>query len=429
MEQLSSANLLARASLRDAEVLERPDAYHHALHEEPVYFDPRLGFYICSTYTLMREILRNTEVFSSIDSQSMDSLRPPPPELAALRRTLYPTVNTLVTNDPPSHTRFRKLVDDPFRPRSIAALGARIRAIADATLDEFIDQGRCDIVASLAIPVQIRVIADMLGLPHELAPRIKTWYDASVEPLGMLVSDERLLECTRLIGEFQAFIVAELEARRSAPREDLLSHLVHARDTEGHALTVPEMLSLTQQFLVAGNETTTNALAAGVELLIRNPEQYALLTRSLEKDALGAGDGSGLARVRIFANEVLRLEAPVQGLFRVVKRETEIGGVRLPAGARIMLRFAAANRDPAQYDAPDSLDCFRRNAGTHLAFGAGIHHCIGANLAREEMVQTFAALLVRTRDLAFEADRNDFSHHPSMILRGLKQLHVTFRRA
>ena len=430
MEQSNSSELLARASLRDAEVLERPDAYHHALHAEPIHYDAQLGFYICSTYRLMREILRNTEVFSSVDSQSMDSLRPPPPALAALRRTLYPTVNTLVTNDPPSHTRFRVLVDDPFRPRSIAALSARIRAIADAAIDEFIAMERCDIVASLAIPVPIRVIADMLGLPHELAPRIKTWSDASVEPLGMLISDERLLECTRLIGEFQQFIVAELEARRTAPRDDLLSHMVHARDTDGQPLSTPEMLSLTQQFLVAGNETTTNALAAGVELLIRNPDQYALLTRSLESGSSGQADPSGadLARIRTFANEVLRLEAPVQGLFRVVKRDTEIGGVKLPAGARIMLRFAAANRDPAQYTAPDALDCARRNAGTHLAFGAGIHHCIGANLAREEMVQTFAALLGRTRDLAFDGERNDFRHHPSMVLRGLKKLYVTFKR-
>jgi len=178
-----------------------------------------------------------------------------------------------------------------------------------------------------------------------------------------------------------------------------------------------EMLSLTQQFLVAGNETTTNGIAAGVQLLIDNPDQLEALQRS--------GD---VNRIRVFANEVLRLEAPVQGLFRVVRSEVDIGGVTLPAGSRVMLRFAAANRDPEKYRQPDTLDVSRHNAGTHLAFGAGIHHCIGANLAREEMVLTFQTLLERAQNFAYQPGCNDFSHHPSMILRGLKRLHIRFDR-
>jgi cytochrome P450 len=409
------ASLLQQKSLRDPDVLEQPVPYYHALHEQPIHYDPRLGFYICSTYELMREILRNTDVFSSIDSQLVDSLRPPPPELLAMRRASHPTVNTLVTNDPPSHTRFRTLVDDPFRPRSIARLTTQIREIVDETIDAFIDQGRCEVVTDLAIPIPIKVIADLLGIPRALAPTIKAWSDAAVEPLGMMVSDARLIECARLVKTFQDYIADELEARRDAPRDDLLTHLVQARDDAGQGLSIPEMLSLTQQFLVAGNETTTNAIAAGVQLLIENPDQLALLQAAPDPD-----------RIRVFANEVLRLEAPAQGLFRVVREDVELAGVRIPAGSRIMLRFAAANRDPAKYRNPDQLDVTRHNAGTHLAFGAGIHHCIGANLAREEMVLTFGALIGRAENFAFEPGRNDFSHHPSMILRGLKHLHVTF---
>lgn len=401
--------------LADPGVLETPDAYHHALSEAGIGFDPTLGFHVCGSYPLMREILRNTAVFSSVDSQRMDALRPPPPAVAALRHQALTPVNTLVTNDPPSHTRYRTLVDDPFRPRAIEALTARIRAIANDTIDAFIDRGACDAVTELAIPVPIQVIADLLGLPRALAPDIKRWSDAAVEPLGMMVSDERLLECARQTLEFQACMVEALEARRAAPRDDLLSHLAAARDNDGKPLTMAEMVSLTQQFLVAGNETTTNAIAAGVQLLIENPDQYQLLQADPSPQ-----------RVRRFANEVLRLEAPVQGLFRIVREDTEIGGVKLTAGTRIMLRFAAANRDARQFADPNRLDVDRHNTGTHLAFGAGIHHCIGANLAREEMVQTFIALLTRTRDLAFDGDRNDFRHHPSMILRGLKHLHVRF---
>lgn len=410
-------SLLEERCLKDPEVQEDPVAYHHALREKPIYFDPRLGFYICSAYGLMREILRNPEAFSSVDSQSMDSMRPPPPEVVELRRSGYPPVNTLVTNDPPAHTRIRKMVDEPFRPRSIEKLTESIRQIVDQTMDAFIDRGECEVVSELAIPVPIKVIADMLGLDHDLAPRIKAWSDAAVEPLGMMVSDERLIECARLIKEFQEFITAELMARSDAPRDDLLSHLVTARDDEGQGFSMAEMLSLTQQFLVAGNETTTNGIAAGVQLLIDNPAQLEALQRS--------GD---VNRIRVFANEVLRLESPVQGLFRVVRRDTEIGGMTLPAGSRVMLRFAAANRDPAKYRQPDTLDVNRHNAGTHLAFGAGIHHCIGANLAREEMVLTFQRLLERAENFAYQPGRNDFSHHPSMILRGLKRLHIRFDR-
>jgi cytochrome P450 len=409
-------NLLEERSLKDPEVLEDPVAYHHALLEQPLYFDQRLGFHICSSYALLREILRDTDVYSSIASQSTDSLRQPPPQVVALRRAGYAPVDTLVTNDPPAHTRIRRMVDDPFRPRSIARLTASIRQIVDETLDAFIDQGECDAVADLAVPIPIKVIADMLGIERSLAPRIKAWSDASVEPLGMMCSDARLIECAHLVKEFQDFIAAELDARRRAPRDDLLSHLVTAQDEAGDGLSMAEMLSLTQQFLVAGNETTTNGIAAGVQLLIDNPRQL---------DALRGCDSK---HVRTFVDEVLRLEAPVQGLFRVVRRETRIAGVTLPAGARVMLRFAAANRDPARYANPDDLDVTRANAGTHLAFGAGIHHCIGANLAREEMALTFEALLDRTDNLGYQPGRNDFRHHPSLILRGLEHLYIRFDR-
>ncbi len=411
-----ATGLLVEKSFRDLDVLEDPTPYHHALHERPIHYDEHLGFYICSTYELTRRILRDTDTFSNVGSQTVDSLREPPPEVRALRRESFTAVDTLVTNDPPSHTRFRKMVDEPFRPRSIARLRDAIRSIVDEAIDGFIDRGTCEVVGELAIPVPINVIADMLGIERELAPRIKAWSDASVEPLGMMISDERLLECTRQVKQFQDFMAAELEARRTKPRDDLLTNLVQARDDEGNGFTMAEMLSLTQQFLVAGNETTTNAIAAGVQLLANNPEQAELL-----------GAEPAPARLKTFANEVLRLEAPTQGLFRVVRHDVMLEGVRIPAGARIMLRFAAANRDPDQYADPDELDVCRPNAGTHLAFGAGIHHCIGANLAREEMIQTFDALLRRTKNLAFQPG-NAFAHHPSMILRGLKSLHVSFER-
>ena len=408
-------SLLQEKSLADADVQQCPDAYHQALRERSVHFDERLGIFVCGRYALMRQVLRDTETFSSIDSQTVDGMRPPPPEAVEIRKTCHPTVNTLVTNDPPSHTRIRKMVDAPFRARSLDKLNSRIEEIAHGAIDEFIGEGATEMVSRFAVPIPVRVIADMLGLDPGLAPKIKAWSDASVEPLGMMVDDQRLIECAKLIKAFQDFIVEALEARRRQPQDDLLTHLVQARDAEGQGFSMAEMLSLTQQFLVAGNETTTNGIAAGVRLLAERPALLRAIKRQPDR-ALG------------FVNEVLRLESPVQGLFRVVRKDTEFGGVHLPKGARIMLRFAAANRDGRKYASPEQIDLHRANAGTHVAFGAGIHHCIGAGLARLEMRQAFTALAQRLRHLALAPD-NDFTHHPSMILRGLKALRVTFEPA
>jgi len=412
-------SLLTEKSLADQDIQECPVDYYHALHDQPVYYDARLGFFICSTYQLMRQILRDTDTFSNVGSQTFDDLKAPPPEAIAIRRQGMPMANTLVTNDPPSHTRIRTMMDAPFRPRSIEKFGGAIRNIVNKTIDGFIDAGRCEVVHDFAIPIPIKVFADLLGLLREIAPKIKAWSDASVEPLGMMITDARQVECAKLCVEFQRYFAAQLHERELNSRGDLLSHIASTKDVAGKPLTLSEQLSVCSQFLVARNETTTNGLAAGVQLLIENPDQLAVLVEDNDDDC---------RRARTFANEVLRLEAPVQGLFRIVMKDVELSGFNVPKGSRIMVRFAAANRDPDQFDDPDRLDVCRHSTATHLAFGAGIHHCIGANLAREEMTQAFHLLVRRARNFAFVPDTNDFTHHPSILLRGLKSLRITFDR-
>lgn len=407
----------ATMSLADPSVVEHPDVYHRELCEAGIAFDQGLGVFVIGRYDLIRQILRDTETFSSVDSQNTEGMRRPPDEAVAIRAAGYQPVNTLVTNDPPGHTRFRSLVDEPFRPRSIARLNDAIEDIVSAVIDGFIDNGQFDAVADFAVPIPVTVIADMLGLPRDAAGDIKLWSDAAVEPLGMMASDERIIECARITRAFHDRIAEELESRRADPREDLLTDLVTARDSEGRGFTLEEMLSLTQQFLVAGNETTTNALAAGIAMLAAEPELTEELARIDDRRT-----------TRVFANEVLRLSSPVQGLFRVVKRDTEINGTPIPAGSRVMLRFAAANRDPARYAEPDKVDIHRSNTGTHVAFGAGIHHCIGANLARDELTIAFEAISRRLTDIRLDPDASAPRHHPSMILRGLTHLHARFQR-
>lgn len=408
-------SLLTKRSLAEIEIQEQPWAYYAAMHEAGFYFDPQLNMYVCANYKLMRDIMRNTRVFSNVNSQNVGTMRTPPPEVVAIQSQSQREFEILVAADPPKHTRVRKMLDEPFRPRSIEKLRDSIIEIVDQSIDAFIEQGQFEAVSEFAIPIPVTVIADLLGIERKHAATIKAWSDASVEPLGMMISDARWIECAQIVQDFQAFITRELKERAAEPRDDLLTHMVQVEDDDGTRLTLGEMLGSVQQLLVAGNETTTNGIAGGIQLLIQYPQQQALLRAHPE-------------RMYTFVNEALRLESPVQGLFRITTEDTEIAGHKVARGSRIMLRYAAANRDAEKFAEPDKLDIFRANAGTQLGFGAGIHHCLGANLAREEMYQAFTRLLARTSDLRLVPDRNDFSHHPSLILRGLKALHVEFDR-
>jgi len=403
-------------TLASAAVQENPYDYYDVLREQaPVYYDPQLKVYIVSRYDLLMEAIRNTDVFSNIGSQAPAEMRAPPPEVKEIEKRGWPKVNTMVTNDPPSHTRYRKMVDYAFTPKRVRVLKPSMDEIVNMLIDGFIDQGKVELIHEFAVPVPLYVIADQLGVPREDAPKFKIWSDASVAPLGLMLSDDEWIDSANKLLEFQRYFVAALDDRRQAPRDDLLSALIEVRDDEGKPLDNGELLSIISQVLVAGNETTTNSIAAGMTLLIDNPDQQKLLREDP-------------ARIPTFVEETLRLESAVQGLFRVVKEDTQLGGYAIPKGARVMLRYAAANRDGAKFACPHQLDVERSNAGAHLAFGAGIHHCLGAQLARYEMIAAFQAILARMDNLAYAPSGNSFEHHPHLCLRGLKELWITFDR-
>ncbi|MEN3950715.1 cytochrome P450 [Iodidimonas sp. SYSU 1G8] len=401
-------------SLAHLEVQENPYDYYDVLRDQaPVYFDPHLKVHIVTRYDLLMEAIRRTDVFSNIGSQAPAEMRAPPPEVKEIEAQGWPKVNTMVTNDPPSHTRYRKMVDYAFTPKRVRAMKPYMDEIANMLIDKFIGRGEVELIHEFAVPVPLYVIADQLGVPRADAPKFKIWSDASVAPLGLMLSDDQWVDSARKVLEFQRYFVAALDERRESPRDDLLSALLEVRDDDGQPLNNGELLSIISQVLVAGNETTTNSIAAGMTLLIDNPEQQ----RILREDP---------ARIPTFVEETLRLESAVQGLFRIVKEDTELGGFPLPKGARVMLRYAAANRDGAKFAEPERLDVCRGNAGAHLAFGAGIHHCLGAQLARYEMIASFEAILARMGNLGYASSRNSFEHHPHLCLRGLKELWITF---
>lgn len=399
----------------DPEVAESPFEYYRALREQaPVYRTP-MGFFIVSSYALCVEALRSPESFSSRFAAAMaggmggaEALDPG--ELG--ERPLSPT-DTLLTNDPPSHTRFRKLVNKAFSPRRVEKMDGYVTQIGRDLVEGFADRERIDVVRDLAVPLPLTVIADQLGVPRADMGDFKKWSDASVAPLGGIISHDEQLACARLVLELQRYLTARAEERRSTPTDDLLSDIVHASADGESPLSVPEVVSIAQQFLVAGNETATNLIAAAVMFLLQHPEQL----KKLERDP-------GLVLNAV--EETLRLETPVQGMWRVVARDVELGGVKLPAGSFVMLRYAAANRDPAVFRDPERFDVERENAREHLSFGLGIHFCPGAALARKEGAVAISLLLEHFPKLAL-APANDFRHHPSMLLRGLRSLEVELR--
>jgi cytochrome P450 len=224
------------------------------------------------------------------------------------------------------------------------------------------------------------------------------------------------VEAARLIVEFQHYFAAKLEERRKEPREDIISDVVHAQVEDERPLDVPECLSILQQLLVAGNETTGNAIAEGMLLLVRNPEQLARVCAD-----------PGL--VPNLVEEVLRLATPTVNMWRVVIRDTELAGVTIPKGSFALLRYASANRDESRFPDPDRFDVTRANAGEHLAFGHGIHFCLGAALARAEMAVAFRTLLARLEDWRLDPDAPAPRHKPNVLLRGLEALPLRFRPA
>lgn len=397
----------------DPATLAEPYELHAALREQaPVYEVPGIGIFLVSTYALVLEVLGDPERYSSrVGAQAGGDA----PELRAVSARGYPPVDTLLTCDPPAHARYRQLVAHAFPARRVARLEDYVRRLAVELLEGFAADGAVDLVSRFAVPLPLTVIADQLGVPRRDMALFKKWSDDSVAPLGGMIPAERRRACAESIVEFQHYMVRRIEERRAEPRDDILSDLVAARVSGEVPLDLPEMLSILQQFLVAGNETTASLIASATLLLLRNPDELARVT----------GDPSLVPNM---VEEALRLESPVQALFRVATRETDLGGVRIPTGARLAVLYASANRDAAQFPDPHRFDVRRENARSHLAFGRGEHFCIGAALARKEAVVAFETLLPRLRGLRLRKDR-ELVYEPSFILRRLRTLDLEWEAA
>jgi cytochrome P450 len=327
-----------------------------------------LGLSMILDHDGARRALHDTDAFSSSHAASHG-----------------PSFEWLLFLDPPRHTQLRAIVSRAFTPRSIAALEGRIRALSGALADRLLaaGSGEVDLVAGFAQPLPMLVIADMLGLPHEDAPRLAGWSDAILGLANTITKDgaagaEAAFAAAQR--ELTAYLDEQLEERRRDPTDDLLTRLVQA-EVDGQALTARELLHFFELLLVAGTETTTNLISNAIICLAEHP---AALARLRADPAL----------VPSAIEEVLRYRTPVQAMFRSTRRIVEMGGREIPAHRLVLVMLGAANRDGDHFADPDRFDVGRA-PNPHLAFGHGIHFCLGAPLSRLEGRIALADLLAR----------------------------------
>jgi cytochrome P450 len=402
----------------DPEIQECPyPAYALLREEQPIWRDPSTGFFHVTRYHDLRAVLMDTENFGNERRAGEGQIYT---DRARRVQQLYREKGwvpapTLAGRDDPNHRQMRNMFDIAFRAGKIKELDPYVEAQAYRLIDAFIGEGRCDWVKQFAIPLPLIVIGKQMGVPEEDIWQIKAWTDAWVQRLGMMQTDAEAIWSTEMEIEAQHYFQKIFERVRAEPDDTLISDLVNREIPEwGRKLTDEELhAEMMADTFVGGSETSTNALSAGIMLLGRDREAWAKLRAEPDK------------YLRTFVEEVLRLESPVQALFRVAKRDVEMHGVAIPAGATVVMRYGAANRDDAHFECPEKLDLERRNAGSHMAFGSGIHHCLGAPLARRELYWGFKAFLDRIEDFELEPG-SAFRHAPNYCLRALKELNITF---
>ena len=420
--ELDNINLFEPSTLIDPW-----DAYHKLRDDAPVFYQEAMNSHVVTRYDLLIQVLRDTETFSSkfdnvLGAAGFQFLESATEEeqakFMAIAQQMVLPPPTMLTLDPPEHTNYRSLVNRVFTAGNVRKMEPYITEVIEKTIDTFIDEGKIDYMESFAFPVPLRIIADRLGIPDGEEER-KFFNIAATHAAGALrltqLTLEQSMERMQYAVDLQKFLIDTANKRRKDPRDDMITILATARlEEEDRLLTDPEIISILNQFLVAGHETTTSTFGWGMLLLCKNPQVQDQLTDK--------------KLVRSFVEETLRLEAPVQGLPRVVTKDTELGGYPLKAGDVLMLRYGAANRDERQFECPNDLDIHRKNAGSQLAFGSGVHHCVGAPLARQELNLGFPALLARMKNIRIDEAHGEPMAEPSIILRGLPHLHITFDR-
>jgi cytochrome P450 len=390
-----------------------PYPYYEVLRREsPVHqVVPGLPFYALTRHEEVAYALHHPEQFSStafrILTEGVGPLEGSSARTLAGHRILGSPM--LISVDPPDHAPMRKIVNRGFTPRRIQDLEPRIRELANLYLDKALSGDRFDLIDEFSVPLPVTVIAELLGIESGRRDEFKHWSDCIVFGLSGLSSFEPG-EVKQAADDMAEFFDRMADERRRNPRDDLISLLVAAE--EGEALSTEEVMTFCVLLLIAGNETTTNLIGNAMKALLQNPEQRA------EVEA-------NPSLIPAMLEEACRYESPVQGIPRLAMQDIEFEGGTVPKDSRVLVLMAAANRDEARFPDADRFDIHRNTQG-HLGFGHGIHFCLGAALARLEARVAFEELFRRATD--FRLETQDVLPHDSLLVRGPKELEISFRR-
>jgi cytochrome P450 len=391
-----------------------PYPLYDALREEdPVHWSDEWGVWVLTTYEDTSSVLRDPTHFSSVGrfSALLDQLPPEvQPDIARLRQHYS---GGLIQSDPPDHTRLRSLIRLAFTPRVIEGYRDRIQSVVDGLIDPFMEASEFDAVMDFAYPLPVVVVSQILGVPSSDLNQVFRW---TVDVGGVQATggakEEKARRASIAIGEIEDWFAEIISDRRRNPGTDLISDLIAAQD-QGDRLNDAEMVSTCVTLMLAGHETTKNLVSNGLLTLLRHPDQLAALR-----------DDPSLMSTAV--EEVLRYESPIQRGWRRVAVETELRGKTLRPGELVYYMFGAANRDPAQFPDADRFDV-RRQENRHLAFGFGIHFCVGAPLARLEGAIALQTALRRLKEIELREETIEWGQ--SVHVRCPRHLRVGFTNA
>jgi cytochrome P450 len=359
----------------------------------PVFRDPESGLWMIFDYAGVKRALDDHETFSSKHGPDW-----------------------MIFSDPPRHTKLRALISKGFTPRSVANLEPRIRELSRQLLDRVIERGEMDLAADFAVPLPMMVIAEMMGIPVEDRHHFGRWNDVllnmSYAVLKVEGAQEAVSAYIAQTQEMGVYLEELLKRKRAEPRDDLLSRLV-AAEVDGERLTHAEMVGFFQLLLLAGAETTTNLINNAVLCFVAHPEQLALLRGRMEL-------------LPSAIEEVLRYRSPLQWMYRKARCDVEVHGRLIPSGSLVLLMMGAANHDPAVFAEPGRFD-ISREPNPHVAFGHGVHFCMGAPLARLEARVALAEFLGRVKGFGL-ASGGPWEPRRGLHVHGPNRLHIRFER-
>lgn len=405
-------------SFMDPRIQKCPFAAYQAVREAgPVFVDPATGWFFVTDYNLVRSLTADTTNLSNFTgilmckqkSQAQDELD------AIYSQEGFMPMPLLVVGDPPEHRFHRSFVEKAFTAARVKKLEGYLEQVVEEIIEKCIDSSEIEFKSAVAGIVPQIVISDLLGMPRADLPKLKRWTDAVIANQDQSNSEERQLELAHIICELHRYAVSKVEEFRTNPAECLLSDFANTK-VDGRELTAREIAALCEQVMAGGNDSSANAIANAMIRLIDEPSFQSQLRDSPEL-------------IPKFVEEVLRLESPVQGLFREPKHDMEIAGVKIPQGSVVVLKWAAANRDPAQYPNPDAIDLQRPNLLRHMTFGHGAHVCVGNQLARGEIRIVIAKLLRRMKNIRYSRGSDSIIRDPHFFAWGPRELYIAFDRA